>query len=209
MASRRSRDIKLPPPYLLRVWLDAAAVPDRSAYPFCLPFLHDGFEFEFDTPVTIIVGENGVGKSTLIEGIAALVGFDDAGGAKGHRPVDHSGALETSGNALAAALKAAWRPKLGGGWFFKAETFFTVARYLDDAAMSSGGAAIAERPLSCPHVALVPRWDRLDDMGKEDRVSGYDCEGCGAHFTPDEATTLRATEASRLAEVRSSGPAEE
>ncbi len=141
MASRRNRDINLPAPYLLRVWLDTASVTDRAAYPFCLPFFHDEFELEFDSPVTIIVGENGVGKSTLIEGIAALVGFDDAGGAKGYRPVDHSGALETSGNALAKALKAAWRPKLGGGWFFKAETFFTVARYLDDAAMSSGGRA--------------------------------------------------------------------
>lgn len=141
MATRRNREIKLPPPYLLRVWLDVAAVPDRTAYPFCLPFLRDDFEFEFDTPITIIVVENGVGKSTLIEGIAALVGFDDAGGAKGHRPVDHSVALETSGNALATALKAAWRPKLGGGWFFKAETFLTVARYLDDAAITSGGRA--------------------------------------------------------------------
>jgi predicted ATPase len=83
------------------------------------------------------VGENGVGKSTLIEGIAALAGFDDAGGSRDHRPVDHSTALETSGTELATALKAAWRPKIGGGWFFKAETFFSVARYLDDAAMRS------------------------------------------------------------------------
>lgn len=141
MASRRSREINLPPPYLLRLWLDVAAIPDRKAYPFCLPFLVDDFELEFDSPLTIIVGENGVGKSTLIEGIAALAGFDDAGGSRDHRPVDHSSALETSGVELAQALKAAWRPKLGGGWFFKAETFFSVARYLDDAAMSSGGRA--------------------------------------------------------------------
>lgn len=141
MVSRRSRAVRLPPPYLLRVWLDTAAVPDKAAYPFCLPFLHDDFELEFDAPVTIIVGENGVGKSTLIEAIAAIVGFDDAGGAKGYRPVDHSSALEKSGNMLATALKTAWRPKLGSGWFFKAETFFSVARYLDDAAITSGAAA--------------------------------------------------------------------
>ena len=60
MVSRRNREIRLPPPYLLRVWLDTATIPDRAAYPFCLPVLHDDFEFEFDMPVTIIVGENGV-----------------------------------------------------------------------------------------------------------------------------------------------------
>ena len=41
-------------------------------------------------PITIIVGENGTGKSTLLEGIAVLAGYDEAGGGKGYRPVDHS-----------------------------------------------------------------------------------------------------------------------
>jgi predicted ATPase len=31
-------------------------------------------------------------------------------------------------------------PKITRGWFFRAESFFTVARYLDEAALSSGGA---------------------------------------------------------------------
>jgi ABC-type hemin transport system ATPase subunit len=30
----------------------------------------------FDRPITIIVGENGTGKSTLLEGIAVLAGYD-------------------------------------------------------------------------------------------------------------------------------------
>jgi predicted ATPase len=29
------------------------------------------------------------------------------------------------------ALKASWLPKLSDGWFFRAESFFSVARYLD------------------------------------------------------------------------------
>ena len=132
MGSKRNRVIDLPAPYLRRVWLDSSLIADRAAYPFCLPFLRDDFELAFDRAITIIAGENGTGKSTLLEGIAVLTGFDEAGGAKGHRPVDHSNALEVMGGELSEALRAGWLPKITHGWFFRAETFFTVARYLDE-----------------------------------------------------------------------------
>jgi len=136
---RANRHTKLPPPYLKRIWIDEEKVPDRDGYPFCLPmFREPNFELEFEKPVTIIVGENGTGKSTLIEGIAVLAGFDEAGGGPGYRPVDHSNALEENGGLLAEALRASWLPKVGQGWFFRAESFFSVARYLDDAARLSG-----------------------------------------------------------------------
>ena len=136
---RSHRHTKLPPPYLKRVWIDDEEVPDRDAYPFCLPmFREPGFELNFDLPVTIIVGENGTGKSTLLEGIAVLAGFDEAGGGPGYRPVDHSDALEEKGGVLAEVLKASWLPKVGQGWFFRAESFFSVARYLDRTALEDG-----------------------------------------------------------------------
>ncbi len=138
--SRRHRPVNLPAPYLKRVWLDKSLVADAAAYPFCLPLFRTEFALAFDRPVTIIVGENGAGKSTLLEGIAALAGFDDAGGGKGYRPVDHSAAVEASGGRLASALRASWLPKITAGWFFKAESFFSVARYLDRAALERGAA---------------------------------------------------------------------
>jgi predicted ATPase len=136
----KGRQSKLPPPYLRSVWLDQSRVADAAAYPFCLPFLSDRFELEFDQPITIIVGENGTGKSTLLEGIAALAGYDEAGGGKGYRPVDHSRAFEAMGGKLASALRASWLPKITSGWFFRAESFFSVARYLDTAALDVGDA---------------------------------------------------------------------
>jgi predicted ATPase len=129
--ARRNRDINLPAPYLRRLWLDPSRVDDREAYPFCLPFLHDEFSLSFDRAITVIVGENGTGKSTLLEGIAALAGYDEAGGGKGYMPVDHSGAIEKMGGQLSRALRASWLPKITNGWFFRAESFFSVARYLD------------------------------------------------------------------------------
>ncbi|NWH08744.1 MAG: AAA family ATPase [Alphaproteobacteria bacterium] len=134
----KKRGIGLPAPYLRRIWIDFAQVENRADYPFCLPFLHEGFELAFDRAITIIVGENGTGKSTLIEGIAALAGYDEAGGGKGYRPVDHSGAVELMGTRLGNALRGSWLPRLTTGWFFKAESFFSVARYLDRAAIESG-----------------------------------------------------------------------
>jgi predicted ATPase len=135
----KSRLIKLPAPYLRRVWLDQSRVADAAAYPFYLPFLSDGFELDFEQPITIVVGENGTGKSTLLEGIAALAGYDEAGGGKGYRPVDHSRAVEVMGGRLGTALRASWLPKITNGWFFRAESFFSVARYLDVAAVEFGG----------------------------------------------------------------------
>jgi predicted ATPase len=131
MASRRNRPINMPAPYLRRVWLEPSRITNREAYPFCLPLLRDDFELSFDRSITIIVGENGTGKSTLLEGIAVLAGYDEAGGGKGYMPVDHSGALEVMGGQLSEALRASWLPKITNGWFFRAESFFSVARYLD------------------------------------------------------------------------------
>jgi predicted ATPase len=135
MAYRRNRPINLPAPYLKRVWLDTSRVGDPAAYPFCLPFLQRDFELDFEHAITIIGGENGTGKSTLLEGIAVLAGYDEAGGGKGYMPVDHSQAIETMGGRLSQALRASWLPKITNGWFFRAESFFSVARYLDRAAM--------------------------------------------------------------------------
>ena len=131
MASGRNKPINMPAPYLRRIWLDPSRIADRAAYPFCLPFLQDDFEQDFDRAITIIVGKNGAGKSTLLEGIAVLAGYDEAGGGKGYRPVDHSEASETMGGELSKAFRASWLPKVTNGWFFRAESFFSVARYLD------------------------------------------------------------------------------
>ncbi len=78
-----------------------------------------------------------------------LAGYDEAGGGKGYMPVDHSRAIESTGGLLAQALKASWLPKITNGWFFRAESFFTVARYLDQAAID--GNAVPPDFLSHSH----------------------------------------------------------
>lgn len=126
--AKRHKGTGLPAPFLTRISLrDGAPNPD-DGYPFNVPWLRDSnFEIEFTTPVTIIVGDNGTGKSTLIEALAAVAGFGTMGGSR-----DHAGSSdEISGAALADTLRTAWLPKVSKGWFFRAETFFGIARYLD------------------------------------------------------------------------------
>ena len=61
----------------------------------------------------------------MLEGIAALAGYDEAGG---YMAVDHTDAMEVMGGKLKSALRAGWLPKITNGWFFRAESFFSVAR---------------------------------------------------------------------------------
>ena len=143
--ARKAHQTKLPPPFLKRVWMREPAgdanepTADPARYPFNIPLFGDpGFEIQFEQPVTILVGENGSGKSTLLEAIAALAGFSDGGGGYGHTPVGRSSISGTDGGVLAAALRAAWLPKIGHGFFFRAETFFSLARYVDEAAYDVG-----------------------------------------------------------------------
>ena len=51
---------------------------------------------------------------------------------------------------------------------------------------------------ACLHTALLPRWDAVDDMGQEDKVSGFSCQACGESFSADEGRALRVTESERV-----------
>jgi len=54
------------------------------------------------------------------------------------------------------------------------------------------GAAVAEKP-ACLHTTLTPRWDELDDIGHDDRITEYVCESCGTAITPVAAAKLHVT----------------
>jgi hypothetical protein len=51
-------------------------------------------------------------------------------------------------------------------------------------------ASEAPAPIACQHVSLLPRWDSVEDMGKEDRAAYFVCEACGERFDPAAARKL-------------------
>jgi len=55
--------------HLSKITLLPEEYPTDRYYPFNLAIFHDTNSLEFSTPVTFFVGENGTGKSTLLEAI--------------------------------------------------------------------------------------------------------------------------------------------
>jgi len=83
-------------------------------------------ELKFNKNISFFVGENGTGKSTLLEAIAVAYGFNAEGGTKNfsfHTKQTHSN--------LAGKLKISKRKYPKDGFFLRAESFYNVATEID------------------------------------------------------------------------------
>ena len=94
----------------------------------------DGLVFE--GPVTVFSGDNGTGKSTLLEAIAVAAGFNAEGGTRNYRFSTYDDVSEL---CRAVRLVRGFR-RIKVGIFLRAESFFNVAstamrEYNDDGAM--------------------------------------------------------------------------
>lgn len=121
--------------YLRHVELLRERVPSFSQYPFSLPAVQRLERIVFETPVTFLIGENGTGKSTLLEGIAAAWGFNPEGGT-----LNFSFSTQASHSSLYEFLRMArgvQRPK--DGFFLRAESYYNVATYIDQLDREGGG----------------------------------------------------------------------
>ena len=113
--------------FLLSAELLREKVPSFDAYPFSLPAIRELKKLEFHPKVTFIIGENGTGKSTLLEAIAVAWGFNAEGGSK-----NFHFSTRSSHSALHEHIRLAKtfrRPK--DGFFLRAESFFNVATNIE------------------------------------------------------------------------------
>lgn len=83
---------------------------------------------EFRKNVTFFVGENGTGKSTLIEAIAVAYGFNPEGGTVNYRFSTFDDVSELSS---AICMGKGYR-RAKSNYFFRAESFFNVASKAED-----------------------------------------------------------------------------
>lgn len=95
-------------------------------YPFNIPAFSHGIDITITSNVTFFVGENGTGKSTLLEAIAENSGFNAEGGDRQHGFTNHKDRSD-----LASALRLSWLPKVIEGFFMRAESFYNFASYLE------------------------------------------------------------------------------
>src|SRR5712691_279884 len=73
------------PWYVQEVFLRRREVPSFERYPFSLPAVRHLNRLPLHPKVTFFIGENGTGKSTLLEAIAVAWGFNPEGGSRNFR----------------------------------------------------------------------------------------------------------------------------
>jgi predicted ATPase len=115
-------------PYLIRASLRPDAEIDFDRYPFTIAAVRDVAQIDFHPNVTFFVGENGAGKSTVLEALAVALGFGAEGGTRNvqFKTTDSVSPLH---DALRLARGV---PKPLDGYFLRAESFFNVATYMDE-----------------------------------------------------------------------------
>lgn len=82
---------------------------------------------EFDAPITIITGENGMGKSTLIEAVAVASRLNPEGGSR-HA---YFGTMEDPVSPLHAAITLVRRRNPEDAFFLRGESFYQLASYYE------------------------------------------------------------------------------
>jgi predicted ATPase len=90
---------------------------------------------EFHADVTFFVGENGSGKSTMLEAIALALGFGIEGGTLNNRLLNMSGEHTRLADHIRMS-RSMRRPK--DGYFLRAESFYNLATYLDGMPQTTG-----------------------------------------------------------------------
>ncbi len=130
-------------PFLVHAQLLREKVPSFEAYPFSLPAVRSLDILKFHPKVTFLVGENGTGKSTLLEAIAMALGINPEGGSR-----NFNFATRNSHSTLHEFLRlrrGIKRPK--DFWFLRAESFFNVATEIEQRGVLSsyGGQSLHEQ----------------------------------------------------------------
>jgi predicted ATPase len=116
----------------------AERIPDANVYPYVLPAVRNLKKLEFHPAVTFLVGENGSGKSTILEAVAAEYGLNPEGGSR-----NFNFETRASHSSLADSVrlsKSMSRP--GDSYFLRAESYFNVASEIERLDKEPGGPPI-------------------------------------------------------------------
>jgi len=124
--------------YLLSIKLLREKIPEFESYPFNLDIIRNFDSLNFHPKVTFIIGENGTGKSTLLEAIAIAWGFNPEGGTKNFNFSTRASHSEL--HKYLRLIKSFKRAQ--DGFFLRAESFYNLATNIDELDEEPGGPPI-------------------------------------------------------------------
>lgn len=114
--------------YIRSIELQKNKIESFSVYPFSLCAVRSLNELKFHPNVTFIVGENGTGKSTILEAIAVAYGFNPEGGTRNFNFSTKS--THSQLYQYIKLVKGIKRPR--DGFFLRAESLYNVASNIDE-----------------------------------------------------------------------------
>ena len=110
-----------------KISLNRDEIKNFDIYPFNIEIVKNFKEFNFKSPVTFLVGENGVGKSTFIEAIAVSLGMPAEGGTNNFRYETKNTTSE-----LSEYLRVEVLNKSKTKFFLRAESFYNFSTEVDN-----------------------------------------------------------------------------
>lgn len=114
---------------LKKITLLRERVGDWASYPFSVATISHLDQLTFRSRICFFTGENGTGKSTLLEAIAGHYGFGPEGGNRNFS--NDSTESNHSVDPLVKALRLSFDRRTGAGFFLRAESFFNTASHID------------------------------------------------------------------------------
>lgn len=110
--------------------IELNSMPPETSYLFELPVVKQLFKLDkllFNAPVTILVGENGTGKSTLLEAIAVAMGFNAEGGGR-----NFTFSTNSTHSELWQYIDTIKTVSAKDGYFLRAESLYNLASNIDE-----------------------------------------------------------------------------
>lgn len=116
------------PPFLKTVTLRREFVTSFDVYPYSIPAIKNLTTLTLHPRVTFFVGENGTGKSTLLEAMAVAEGFNPEGGSR--HAMFSTEATHDESLPRKLQLGKNMIPR-GDSFFLRAESFYNLSTYVD------------------------------------------------------------------------------
>ena len=126
--------------YLRSTKLNRVRIGSFSNYPFSLPVISNLSNMSFHPNVTMFVGENGTGKSTILEAIAMALGFNPEGGTRNFSFTSRDSHSEL--HNYITTVKGVKNP--GDGFFLRAESFYNLATNIEELDKGNSGPRIID-----------------------------------------------------------------